>query len=986
MDATTGGIKSGVTWTVRRCIDGTFAAGGGTVTEDSTNGWYKYAMSQADSNGNNISFNFTGTGAVPQTVNIVTTAADPTDGVHFGLTSLPNAAAGANTGLPVVGTQVPNATAGAAGGLWILGANAAAATTLTGTAGNNALTLTGGAASGATPAGDGLAMTGGAASTSSGGVAGRGWHATGGAGAASTNGAGDGTRSEGGGTTTVSGGAGMTLAHTGSANDLQAQTTNALQVNATAINAVSTNGVTTVGANVGTTQPLNFTGTGASALVKSDMTDIAGAAVSTSTAQLGVNVVQVNAVSTSNVTTISANQGTTQPVNFTGTAGSALVKSDMVDVAGSAVSTSSAQIGVNVVNIAGQAAALDANNLLKVDAEDWKGSAVTALVNGWVPAVTPIRSGTAQAGGASTITLDAGASATNNLYDNELVYIAGGTGAGQVNTVSSYVGSTKVATMISAWATNPDNTSTFIILPAGPISATVSGGVNVTQWNGSAVAAPNIAGVPIVDVGDWLGHAVTVDTNNAPNVSAKYLAGTSLTGRDIGLSVLLSAGTGTGQLDFTSGVVKANATQWVGGTIPAVNVTGVPLVDLKYTLGTISPATAGYVAPDWGHVNAPTTTVNLSGTTISTSQAVASVSGAVGSVTAAVTLSAGDSPVFYSGTATAGGSTTLTDSGQTWTVNGLAGCAVKLTSGTGAHQARVVVSNTATALTVDRAWTTTPDATSVYTVLATDAPKTDSSLQVTAGSISGVTFPANFSALGISAGGHISNVDTLTTYTGDTPQTGDSFVRIGATGSGLTSLAPAATALSTAQWTNTLATNLGTLAGHDPGTTIGTSTLTQSQVTGGAYALNSASFAFNAAMDFTATEKTSLGTAVGTAQTGDTYALANGANGFVAIKTDTANILTHLPAPIKKNTALSAFEFFMVQSSDHVTGATGLTVTAQRSLDGGAFGNCANAVVEVGSGVYKIDLAAADLNAGVVTLKMTATGADARLITIVTQT
>src|SRR6185436_10315015 len=35
-------------------------------------------------------------------------------------------------------------------------------------------------------------------------------------------------------------------------------------------------------------------------------------------------------------------------------------------------------------------------------------------------------------------------------------------------------------------------------------------------------------------------------------------------------------------------------------------------------------------------------------------------------------------------------------------------------------------------------------------------------------------------------------VDTLTTYTGNTPQTGDSFARIGATGSGLTSLASAA--------------------------------------------------------------------------------------------------------------------------------------------------------------------------------------------------
>lgn len=77
VDATTGGIKAGVTWTMRRCIDGTFAAGGGTVTEDGSTGWYKCALAQADTNGNNIGFNFTGTGAVPQTVNIITDGAAP---------------------------------------------------------------------------------------------------------------------------------------------------------------------------------------------------------------------------------------------------------------------------------------------------------------------------------------------------------------------------------------------------------------------------------------------------------------------------------------------------------------------------------------------------------------------------------------------------------------------------------------------------------------------------------------------------------------------------------------------------------------------------------------------------------------------------------------------------------------------------------------------------------------------------------------------
>lgn len=51
------------------------------------------------------------------------------------------------------------------------------------------------------------------------------------------------------------------------------------------------------------------------------------------------------------------------------------------------------------------------------------------------------------------------------------------------------------------------------------------------------------------------------------------------------------------------------------------------------------------------------------------------------------------------------------------------------------------------------------------------------------GSISGVTFPSNFSALLINASGHVSRVtlaDTLTTYTSNTPQTGDNYARLGA--------------------------------------------------------------------------------------------------------------------------------------------------------------------------------------------------------------
>lgn len=86
--------------------------------------------------------------------------------------------------------------------------------------------------------------------------------------------------------------------------------------------------------------------------------------------------------------------------------------------------------------------------------------------------------------------------------------------------------------------------------------------------------------------------------------------------------------------------------------------------------------------------------------------------------------------------------------------------------------------------------------------------------------------------------------------------------------------------------------------------------------------------------------------------------------------------LDNLPEGVKKNTALSNVEFFMADASDHVSGKTGLTVTATRSIDGAALGACANSPAEVSGGVYKIDLAAADLNGDIITFIFSATGAD----------
>lgn len=99
------------------------------------------------------------------------------------------------------------------------------------------------------------------------------------------------------------------------------------------------------------------------------------------------------------------------------------------------------------------------------------------------------------------------------------------------------------------------------------------------------------------------------------------------------------------------------------------------------------------------------------------------------------------------------------------------------------------------------------------------------------------------------------------------------------------------------------------------------------------------------------------------------------AGGTIRLKTD---------GPFRKNTALAAFEFMMIDSSDDISGKTGLTVTATRSIDGGAFASCANSVTEVSNGVYKIDLADTDLNGNVITLRFTGSGANPTELTIVT--
>lgn len=111
------------------------------------------------------------------------------------------------------------------------------------------------------------------------------------------------------------------------------------------------------------------------------------------------------------------------------------------------------------------------------------------------------------------------------------------------------------------------------------------------------------------------------------------------------------------------------------------------------------------------------------------------------------------------------------------------------------------------------------------------------------------------------------------------------------------------------------------------------------------------------------------------------WQVTDNSGGAVTITRDDVSALVSAILPAK-NTALSDVEFLMVDETDFTTPETGLTVAGTRSIDGGAFAAVTGTIAEVANGIYQIDASAADMNAGIVTFRFTATGAADRFLTI----
>jgi len=160
----------------------------------------------------------------------------------------------------------------------------------------------------------------------------------------------------------------------------------------------------------------------------------------------------------------------------------------------------------------------------------------------------------------------------------------------------------------------------------------------------------------------------------------------------------------------------------------------------------------------------------------------------------------------------------------------------------------------------------------------------------------------------------------------------------------------------------------------------------------GAYGTGTAGKIVGTNLDAQVSTRSTLG---GTAQTGDCFARL-GAPAGVSTAADIAAVKAVLPAgttavgtsgglptcdannsvkiqsPLKKNTAALNFCFPMYDNNGNPK--TGLTVTAQRRIDNGAFAACTNAPTEVANGWYTIDLTAADLNGNSVALRFSCSG------------
>lgn len=433
-----------------------------------------------------------------------------------------------------------------------------------------------------------------------------------------------------------------------------------------------------------------------------------------------------------------------------------------------------------------------------------------------VPRVLPVAaSGTAQAGGATSITLAAGSNALHSTaFRGMFIKTTGGTGGGgtggannQVRRITDYNVGTLVATVSPAWETNPSSDTTYeILVPEGT-------GIPKSDVIAFASTAGTFAsGIPSVAltttsrdaVADQVwdeamsGHVTggsfgaRLQANHSGTMQAGSTGTTAVLASGASSSddfynnslLLIVSGTGAGQSQYISDYTGSTRTATMNGTwVTTPDNTSVYAVLPGGTIpGASAPSAADNAAAVWNALTASYVAAGSFGELFKPIRRNTAQAGTTSSIT--LDASASATTDFYK----------------------YAIC--YLLSGTGGGQARQVTAynGTSKVATVAPDWTTAPGADSVFVILplgidaATLANIADAvwdearSGHATAGTFgerinanvdridSDATAAAN-AALALNGTGYGFTgcvIPTVTTLTGHTPQTGDAFARLGA--------------------------------------------------------------------------------------------------------------------------------------------------------------------------------------------------------------
>lgn len=268
---------------------------------------------------------------------------------------------------------------------------------------------------------------------------------------------------------------------------------------------------------------------------------------------------------------VKSTEGKTVPIVIYPQEAGTELKVDVTHIAGAAVNTASAQLGVNVVNFGGSAgtfasgipsAVLTSSGVNAVADQIWDEDITThRTANSAGAVLQPIRSGTCQNGGDTThVILDASASATTDAYKYQIIvgWKASDGSNKFAGICSGYNGTTKSAT-VNTIPYSPDNTYTFNILPFGSVpgaSAPTAGEVADAVWD-EAMSGHVTSGTYGQSMQAEISHTGTAAGGSTSSITLQV--GASATDNLYRYHrVELLSGTGAGQVSY--------GTSYVGST------------------------------------------------------------------------------------------------------------------------------------------------------------------------------------------------------------------------------------------------------------------------------------------------------------------------------------------------------------------------------------------------------------------------------------